>query len=308
MTILLPPTSNLFAAGPPHPGRRLVVELPAPRAQPEHGRADRAAHAHGQGRPDGLRRAGRAAGHPADRVVRGSGGAVPDGAATPPPRIRRTTTRRRGGSSGSTPFRLSRTPVTNAQFRRFARATADDAPVTYVSLEPRREAFCAWTGVRLPTEEEWEAAARGGDDRLWPWGDELPDASRANFAAGIGKPEPVGLRRPARRAHGVLDLAGNVLEWTTADGDVSSFAAARSSTGRTSCAARTASRCTRARATTTSASASPPTPATRRPASTGSTSPAARSRSGAIRCAYGGEVAADELPRTSSICARSSSR
>ena len=59
VTILLPPTSNVFAAGPPDPRRRVVVELPAARAQPEHGRADRPAHAHGQGRPDGVLGRGR---------------------------------------------------------------------------------------------------------------------------------------------------------------------------------------------------------------------------------------------------------
>ncbi len=118
------------------------------------------------------------------------------------------------------PFRLARTPVTNAQYRAFARSTGapappmdapDDVPVAYVTLEDTL-AFCAWAGVRLPTENEWEAAARGGDDRLWPWGDELPDAGRAVFARPIGSPEPVGSCPDGASAQGALDLAGNINE------------------------------------------------------------------------------------------------
>jgi formylglycine-generating enzyme required for sulfatase activity len=118
------------------------------------------------------------------------------------------------------PFRLARTPVTNAQYREFARATGrswaaldapDDVPVTYVNLEDTL-AFCAWAEVRLPAEHEWEAAARGGDDRLWPWGEELPSPSRAVFARPIGAPEPVGSCPAGASAHGALDLAGNVTE------------------------------------------------------------------------------------------------
>ena len=92
----------------------------------------------------------------------------------------------------------------------------DGVPRTYVSRH-EAEAFCAANGVRLPTEVEWEAAARGGDDRLWPWGDELPDATRATFGQGIGRPSRAG-RHPAGAAPcGALDLAGTVYEWT-ADG------------------------------------------------------------------------------------------
>lgn len=119
------------------------------------------------------------------------------------------------------PFRIARTPVTNAQYRAFATATSrpwqapgpDDVPVTYLTWDDAA-AFCAWADGRLPTEEEWEHAARGTDDRLWPWGDEPPDATRAVFAEGIGALQAVGARPAGASPYGVLDLAGNVSEWT----------------------------------------------------------------------------------------------
>jgi formylglycine-generating enzyme required for sulfatase activity len=101
-------------------------------------------------------------------------------------------------------FRISRTPVT----------ARDGLPMTYVSRADA-EAFCAENGVRLPTEIEWEAAARGGDDRLWPWGDEVPDTTRATFGQGIGDPSAVGQRPAGAAPCGALDLAGNVWEWTS---------------------------------------------------------------------------------------------
>jgi formylglycine-generating enzyme required for sulfatase activity len=105
-------------------------------------------------------------------------------------------------------FLIARVPVTGD----------DERPLTYVSLL-EAQAFCVRVGVRLPTELEWEAAARGGDDRLWPWGDELPDATRATFAQPIGGPSPVGLHPAGAAPCGALDLAGNVHEWTS-DGTV----------------------------------------------------------------------------------------
>ncbi len=105
-------------------------------------------------------------------------------------------------------FRIGRVPVTGD----------DDVPLTYMSRHDA-QAFCDEAGVRLPTEVEWEAAARGGDDRLWPWGDELPDSTRATFAQGIGNPSAVGLHPSGAAPCGALDLAGNVYEWT-ADGGV----------------------------------------------------------------------------------------
>ena len=129
-------------------------------------------------------------------------------------------------------FQISKYEVTNAQYGRFVAATShpsagedkwrksasqwgDRAPVVCVDWNDA-QAYCQWAGLRLPSEQEWERAARGTDARIYPWGNSW-DASRAVF--NTDKASPVGNLSSGLSPDGCFDMAGNVYEWTSSDYD-----------------------------------------------------------------------------------------
>lgn len=144
------------------------------------------------------------------------------------------------------PFAIDRLPVTNAQFAEFLTRVGSTAnargqnlfdwddrdarlhkvgdswradvgfeqhPVIEASWYGARD-YCLAQSKRLPTEAEWEFAARGASGRAYPWGDTPPTPRHARFAIGYGQTIPVGSLPDGATPEGVLDLAGNVHQWT----------------------------------------------------------------------------------------------
>jgi len=92
-----------------------------------------------------------------------------------------------------------------------------DRPVIGVDWRDA-EAFCAWTGKRLPTEAQWEKAARGTDGRLYPWGNQVPSSELANYALGARFSYnqvllPVRSYEGGKSPYGIYHMAGNAYEW-----------------------------------------------------------------------------------------------
>lgn len=97
--------------------------------------------------------------------------------------------------------------------RLLAAAGYEDHPVTESTWQGAR-AYCRWRGARLPSEAEWEAAARGRERRTYPWGEAPPDADRAAFGRARGQTAAVDSHPRGATPQGVHHMAGNVAEWT----------------------------------------------------------------------------------------------
>jgi sulfatase modifying factor 1 len=132
-------------------------------------------------------------------------------------------------------FMIDKYEVTNGQYAAFVAATGHrkagppsryaknmarmrgiNQPAVYVSWDDA-QAFCQWKGKRLPTEAEWEKAMRGTDGRLWPWGNvEIPNAANwARVDDGFEVSASVGKFHSDASPFGVMDGAGNVMEWVS---------------------------------------------------------------------------------------------
>ncbi len=127
-------------------------------------------------------------------------------------------------------FYIDKFEVTNKKYKKFVEATKRtppahwisggfpedraDHPVVFVSWYDAND-FCKWEGKRLPTEPEWEKAARGTDKRTFPWGDKFEPKSGNMPQYGKNDTMPVGSFENGKSPYGAYDMAGNVWEWTS---------------------------------------------------------------------------------------------
>jgi formylglycine-generating enzyme required for sulfatase activity len=131
-------------------------------------------------------------------------------------------------------FYIDKYEVTNRKYQAFADATGyrtdaeqknevrtwrteftsgkEDHPVVWMSWNDA-QAYCQWAGKRLPTEAEWEKAARGTDARLWPWGNDWDNKRLNSGEGGRRTTTPVGSFANGASFYGAMDMAGNVWEW-----------------------------------------------------------------------------------------------
>ena len=127
-------------------------------------------------------------------------------------------------------FWFDRTEVANAQFQRCVEEGEWEAP-GFLCMEfkdeaktnhpfscaswPQAETYCAWAGGRLPTEAEWEYAARGPQGFMYPWGDDEPNDTLLNYTENVGDTTEVGSYPEGASWCGALNMGGNVMEWVS---------------------------------------------------------------------------------------------